>query len=45
MTQCPIDDIFGEIKMIPRSAKFSNLEPPDALKLRLKREKPIFFDK
>ena len=44
MIQCPIDDIFVEIKMTPRSTKFGNLEPPDALKLYLKREKPILFN-
>ena len=44
MTQCPIDNIFIEIKMTPHSAKFRNLEPRDALKLCLKREKPIMFN-
>ena len=45
MTQCPIGDIFVETKMTPRGAKFRNLETPDTLKLCLKREKPIFFNK
>ena len=45
MIQCPIDDIFVETKMKHRSAKFKNLEPPDALKQCLKRVKPVFFNK
>ena len=45
MTLCPIDDILVETKMTPRSAKFKNLERPDALNLCLKRAKPVFFNK
>ena len=46
MTQCTIDDIFVEIKMMPCSVKFRNLKHPDALKLCLKkREKPTLFSK
>ena len=45
MTQCPIDDVFVETKMTRGSANVRNLKPTDALKLCLKREKPIFFNK
>ena len=45
MTQCRIDDIYVEIKRTSSSAKFRDLESPDALKLCLKRENPIFFNK
>ena len=43
MTQCLIDGIFVEIKMMPSSVKFRNLESPYTLKLCLKREKRILF--
>ena len=39
-----IDKTFVEIKAMPRNIKFRNLEPQDAIKLWLKREKPILFN-
>ena len=45
MTQCRIDDIYVEIKRTSGSAKFRDLESPAALKLCLKTENPIFFNK
>ena len=45
MTQCLIDKVFIEMKTIPCSVRFRNLERPYTLKLCLKREKSMLFSR